>query len=92
MLEQAKNKHVVAPGINWLIATLHDAEAVGVEYLRTVAFSDLDSSDTPTRRLSKLDTRRSSKRPSGACVRCIVVGLSSSQEGKPTSYTRHASY
>ena len=30
MLEQAKDKHIVAPGINWLIATLHDAEAVGI--------------------------------------------------------------
>ena len=53
MLEQAKHKHVVAPGINWLIATLHDAEAVGVKSLRTITFSDLDSSDTHTRRLSK---------------------------------------
>lgn len=29
MLEAAKSKHIVAPGINWLIATLHDAEAFG---------------------------------------------------------------
>ena len=29
MLEEVKTKHVVAPGINWLIATLHDAEAFG---------------------------------------------------------------
>jgi hypothetical protein len=28
MLEEAKTKHIIAPGINWLIATLHDAEAV----------------------------------------------------------------
>ncbi|KAH9204172.1 hypothetical protein DL95DRAFT_471737 [Leptodontidium sp. 2 PMI_412] len=28
MLEK-KTKHVVAPGINWLIATLHDAAASG---------------------------------------------------------------
>jgi len=29
MLEDAKSKHVVAPGINWLIATLNEAEAFG---------------------------------------------------------------
>ncbi|KAK0119357.1 hypothetical protein ONS95_010809 [Cadophora gregata] len=29
MLEAKKTKHVVAPGINWLIATLNDAEAFG---------------------------------------------------------------
>lgn len=29
MLEKNKTKHVVAPAINWLIATLHDAEAFG---------------------------------------------------------------
>ncbi|KUJ11037.1 isoaspartyl dipeptidase-like protein [Mollisia scopiformis] len=29
MLEKQKDKHVVAPGINWLIATLHDAAAFG---------------------------------------------------------------
>lgn len=29
MLEAAKSKHVVAPGINWLIGTLNDAEAFG---------------------------------------------------------------
>ena len=28
-LERNKSKHVVAPGINWLIATLHDAAAFG---------------------------------------------------------------
>lgn len=29
MLEKAKTKHVVVPAINWLIATLHEAEAFG---------------------------------------------------------------
>ena len=29
MLEKVKTKHIVAPGINWLIATLEDAEAFG---------------------------------------------------------------
>lgn len=29
MLEEARNRHIVAPGINWLIATLNDAEAFG---------------------------------------------------------------
>lgn len=28
-LEKKKSKHVVAPAINWLIATLHDAVAFG---------------------------------------------------------------
>lgn len=32
MLEAAKAKHIVAPGINWLIATLHDAEAVSFRF------------------------------------------------------------
>ena len=29
MLEDKKTRHIVAPGINWLIATLHEAEAFG---------------------------------------------------------------
>lgn len=29
MLQENKLKHVVAPGINWLIATLYDAAAFG---------------------------------------------------------------
>lgn len=29
MLEKVKHRHVVAPGINWLIGTLYDAEAFG---------------------------------------------------------------
>lgn len=29
MLEAARDRHIVAPGINWLIATLNDAEAFG---------------------------------------------------------------
>jgi hypothetical protein len=29
MLEEVKYRHVVAPGINWLIGTLYDAEAFG---------------------------------------------------------------
>lgn len=32
MLEAAKSKHIVAPGINWLIATLNDAEAFGYSH------------------------------------------------------------
>jgi hypothetical protein len=29
MLEAKRDKHIVAPGINWLIATLYDAGAFG---------------------------------------------------------------
>lgn len=29
MLEEKKTKHIVAPGLNWLIGTLYDAEAFG---------------------------------------------------------------
>ena len=29
MLEEKRGVHIVAPGINWLVATLHDAEAFG---------------------------------------------------------------
>ena len=29
MLEKNKHSHVVAPGINWLVATLYDAAAYG---------------------------------------------------------------
>lgn len=32
MLEKAKTKHVVAPAINWLVATLNDAEAFGYSH------------------------------------------------------------
>jgi hypothetical protein len=32
LLEQAKTKHVVAPAINWLVATLDDAAAFGYSH------------------------------------------------------------
>lgn len=32
MLEKKKTKHIVAPGINWLIGTLYDAEAFGYSH------------------------------------------------------------
>jgi len=32
MLEENRSKHIVAPGINWLIATLHDAAAFGYSH------------------------------------------------------------
>lgn len=34
MLEKQKTKHIVAPGLNWLIATLHDAEAFGYPHAK----------------------------------------------------------
>lgn len=72
MLEAARNKHIVAPGINWLVATLHDAKAVSTEktWLQSSVLSVI-SSDTRTRRPSRSDTRRSWKRQSEACERCI---------------------
>lgn len=35
MLEEKKTRHIVAPGINWLIGTLYEAEAFG--YLQSKA-------------------------------------------------------
>jgi len=32
MLEKAKHKHIVAPGINWLIATVYEAGAFGYSF------------------------------------------------------------
>lgn len=32
MLEKARRKHVVAPGINWLIATIYEADAFGYSF------------------------------------------------------------
>lgn len=32
MLEKAKTKHTVAPGINWLVATLYEADAFGYSH------------------------------------------------------------
>lgn len=32
MLDKAKNKHIVAPGINWLIATIYEAGAFGYSF------------------------------------------------------------
>lgn len=32
MLEEAKDKHIVAPGINWLIATIYEAGAFGYSF------------------------------------------------------------
>jgi hypothetical protein len=34
MLEKAKTKHIVAPAINWLIATLNEAEAFGYTHAK----------------------------------------------------------
>jgi hypothetical protein len=32
MLEKNRHKHIVAPGINWLIATLYDSAAFGYSF------------------------------------------------------------
>ncbi|KAK5689001.1 hypothetical protein LTS10_000981 [Elasticomyces elasticus] len=32
MLEEAKDKHIVAPGLNWLVATLYEASAFGYTF------------------------------------------------------------
>jgi len=32
MLEKAKDKHIVAPGLNWLIATVYEASAFGYSF------------------------------------------------------------
>lgn len=32
MLEKAKHKHIVAPGINWLISTVYEADAFGYSF------------------------------------------------------------
>jgi hypothetical protein len=32
ILEKNKSKHIVAPGINWLIATLYDSAAFGYSF------------------------------------------------------------
>lgn len=32
MLEKAKHKHVVAPAINWLYTTVHEAEPFGYTF------------------------------------------------------------
>lgn len=34
MLEKSKTKHIVAPGINWLWATLYEAEAFGYPHTK----------------------------------------------------------
>lgn len=34
MLEKKKTKHIVAPGLNWLVATLHEAEAFGYSHTK----------------------------------------------------------
>ena len=52
MLEEAKTKHIVAPGINWLVATLHDAEAVSKGFKTRVSADDF-SSDTHMRKPNK---------------------------------------
>lgn len=32
MLEKAKDRHIVAPGLNWLYATLYEAAAFGYSH------------------------------------------------------------
>lgn len=34
MLEEKRSKHVIAPGLNWIIATLQDAEAFGYPHAK----------------------------------------------------------
>jgi hypothetical protein len=56
LLEEKKTKHIVAPGLNWLIATLYDAEAFGYPNSKAeqVGYKqELDAAITGLREMNK---------------------------------------
>ena len=61
MLEKNKAKHIVAPGINWLIATLYDAEPFGYSFSKAEQVGYKKELDAAIRGLSEMHKR-------GICV------------------------
>jgi imidazolonepropionase-like amidohydrolase len=57
MLEAAKSKHIVAPGINWLIATLHEAEAFGYTHAKAEQVGYKKELETAIRGLREMHRR-----------------------------------
>jgi hypothetical protein len=56
-LERNKSKHVVAPGINWLIATLHDAGMFGYSTEKAEQVGYQKELDTAIRALREMHRR-----------------------------------
>lgn len=57
MLEEAKSKHIVAPGINWLIATLEDAAAFGYTHEKAEQVGYRKELETAIRGLREMHRR-----------------------------------
>ncbi|KAI9691955.1 MAG: hypothetical protein M1820_009663 [Bogoriella megaspora] len=61
MLEKNKEKHIVAPGINWLIATLYDAEPFGYSFSKAEQVGYKKELDAAIKGLTEMHRR-------GICV------------------------
>jgi len=57
MLEAAKEKHIVAPGINWLVATLTEAAAFGYSHEKAEQVGYQKELDTAIRGLREMHKR-----------------------------------
>ena len=57
MLEAKKDKHIVAPGLNWLIATLEDAAAFGYTHEKAEQVGYKKELDTAIRGLREMHRR-----------------------------------
>ncbi|KAI9688518.1 MAG: hypothetical protein M1822_001467 [Bathelium mastoideum] len=65
MLEKAKEKHIVAPGINWLIATLYDAEPFGYSFSKAEQVGYKKELDAAIKGLREMHRRGISVLPGG---------------------------
>ncbi len=57
MLEKAKSKHVVAPGINWLHAMLYEAAPFGYTYEKAVQVGYLREYEAAIKGLKEMHRR-----------------------------------
>ncbi|KAJ4388561.1 hypothetical protein N0V93_006019 [Gnomoniopsis smithogilvyi] len=65
MLEKAKHKHVVAPGINWLVATIYEADAFGYSFERAEEVGYKKELDAAVKALKEMHNRGITVLPGG---------------------------
>ncbi|MCJ1306339.1 hypothetical protein MMC08_009159, partial [Hypocenomyce scalaris] len=65
MLEKAKDRHIVAPGINWLIATLYEAGAFGYSFEKAEQVGYKKELETAIKALREMHRRGITVLPGG---------------------------
>ncbi|KAK3071105.1 hypothetical protein LTR53_009239 [Teratosphaeriaceae sp. CCFEE 6253] len=65
MLEQAKDKHIVAPGLNWLVATVYEAGAFGYSFEKAEQVGYKKELDVAVKGLKEMHKRGISVLPGG---------------------------